>query len=171
MSTVDFQLVDDEQFDDSIIKRDFIKLYHQSGADFNNQNSNIKFYFGENHKFTQDGNRYLEFDIKIGEDDNSNFSITAPGHDVIRLVNEAFAYTLHIARLSNSSGVEIEQNKFLGPISTIMRSVTQKDGDLSSYFDVIDESEAGIDDSAIEQILNNNVIADNRGIIRGRLTL
>ena len=48
MSAVDLQLVDEEKIDDSIIKRDFLKLYHQSGADVNNENSNIKFYFVEN---------------------------------------------------------------------------------------------------------------------------
>ena len=32
MSLVDFQLVDDESIDNSIIKRDFIKIYHQQGA-------------------------------------------------------------------------------------------------------------------------------------------
>ena len=51
----DFQLVDDSKIDDSIIKRDFIKIYDQSGADVNNENSNIKFYFGENHNFIQVG--------------------------------------------------------------------------------------------------------------------
>ena len=35
MSLVDFQLVDDESIDNSIIKRDFIKIYHQQGAQLN----------------------------------------------------------------------------------------------------------------------------------------
>ena len=46
MTAVDFQLVDDEKIDASNIKRDFIKFYHQSGADVNNENSNNKFYLG-----------------------------------------------------------------------------------------------------------------------------
>ena len=41
MSAVDFQLVDDEKIDDSNMKRDFIKLYHQSGADVNDKHSNL----------------------------------------------------------------------------------------------------------------------------------
>ena len=53
MSAVDFQLADDEKIDDSIIKRDFVEFYHQFGADGINENSNIKFYIGENHKFIQ----------------------------------------------------------------------------------------------------------------------
>ena len=109
--------------------------------------------------------------MKIRKDNNDNFSITAPGHDIIRLVNNAFAYTIHDARISTSSGVEIEQNKFVGPVSTIMRLTTQKDGDLSSYFDIIDESEAGIDNSSLKQILINNHSEANRGIIRGHLPL
>ena len=68
MSAVDFQLVDDKKTDDSVIKRDFIKIYHQSGADVNNKNSNINFVFGKNHNFVQVGNGYLNFDIKIRKD-------------------------------------------------------------------------------------------------------
>ena len=58
---------------------------------------------------------------KSRNDDNDNFSFTAPGHDISRLVNNAFTYTFHDARISTSSGVEIEQNKFVWPVSTIMR--------------------------------------------------
>ena len=171
MSAVDFQLVDDEKIDDSCIKRDFIKIYQQFGADVNNENSNIKFYFGEIHNFIQVGNGYLELDIKFRKDDNSKFSITAPGHDFIRLVNNAFAYTLHDARISISAGVEIEQNRIVGSISTNMRLLTQKAADLSTDFNIIDESEAGIDNSSLKQTLIDNHIADNRGIIRGHIPL
>ena len=114
---------------------------------------------------------YLEFVIKIRKANNTIFSITFPGLDVIRLVNNAFAYTIHDAKFSTSSGVEIEQNKYVGPFSTIMRLVTQKDGDLSTYFDIIDESEDGIDSCSLEQVLINSHNPDNRGIIRGHLPL
>ena len=113
----------------------------------------------------------MEFDIKNRKGNNHNFSITAPGHDVIRLVKNAFAFTIHDARMSSSSGVEIEQNNFGGPVSIIMRTVTQKDGEFSTYFDIIDESEAGIDNSSLKQILINDRTADNRDIIRGHLPL
>ena len=126
MSAVDFQLVEDEKIDDSIMKREFIKNSHQSGADFNKENSNISLSFGENYNFIQVGIRFLEFDIKIRKDDNSNFSINGPGHDIIRLFLNAFAFTIHDSRVSSSSGVEIEQNNFFGPISAIMRLITQK---------------------------------------------
>ena len=38
MSAADFQLVNDKKIDDSITKREFIKIYHQYGADVNNEN-------------------------------------------------------------------------------------------------------------------------------------
>ena len=47
------------------------------------------------------------------------------------------------SRLSTSSGTERENTKYLGPVSTIMRLLIQKDGDLTSYFDKIHETEAG----------------------------
>ena len=158
MSANDFQLIDDEKIDDSIIKRDFMKIYHQSGANVDAENSQIKFYFGENHNFFQVGNGSLEFDIRIRRDDGNAFTIVAPGNDNIRLVNNAFAYTIHDARISTSTGVEIEQNKYVGPISTIMRLVTEKNGDLSTYFDIIDESEDGIKNSSLKNKFSSTII-------------
>ena len=117
--------------------------------------------------FFQVGNRYLEFDNKNWKADNNKF---ADG-DVLRLVNSAFAYTLNDARIYSSSGVEIEQNKIVGPISTFMRLDTQKDGDLSTYFDINDESEAEIDNSSLKQILINNHSDDNKAFIKGHLPL
>ena len=125
----------------------------------------------ENYNFIQSGNGYLEFDIKFKKHDNNNFSITGPGHDVIRLVITAFAYTLYGAGLSTSSGVGIEQNKFIGAVSKIFRLFTQKDGDISTCFDKIDEIEAGIDDSSLKQIFINNHTEANRDIIRVHLPL
>ena len=52
-----------------------------------------------------------------------------------------------------------------------MRLVTQKDGDLSTYFDIIDESENGINNSSIKQILINYLTEANRGPIRDQLPL
>ena len=49
-SAVDSHLLDDKKIEDSISKRDFIKIYWQSGADVSNEISNIKFFFVENHK-------------------------------------------------------------------------------------------------------------------------
>ena len=84
MSAEDFQLKNIEIFDDSIIKRDFIKIYHQSGANVDAENSQIKFCFGENHNFIEVGKGYLEFDIRIRRADGNAFTIVAPGNDKIR---------------------------------------------------------------------------------------
>ena len=135
MSAEVFQLIDIENIDDSIIKRDFIKNYHQSGANVDAENSQIKFYFCENHIFIQVGNGYLEFDIRVRRNVGPFRIPVIDGdpNDISRLVNNELAYISHDARISTSAGVKIEQNKNFGPISTIMRLVTQKDGDLSTY--------------------------------------
>ena len=114
----------------------------------------------------------MEFDIGIRKANGDPFNIgLTPAGDTIRLVNNPFAYTIHDARISTSSGVEIEQNKYVGPISTIMRLVTQKDGDLSTYFVIIDESEDEINNSSLKKILIDNHTEANRGLIRGHLPL
>ena len=56
MSFEDFQLLDNEPFDISIFKRDFIEIYHQQGAQLNQSDQNIEFIFGENNNFHQIGN-------------------------------------------------------------------------------------------------------------------
>ena len=45
--------------------------------------------------------------------------------DEVKLVNNAFAYVSQNRRISTSSGVQFEQNKDLGPASTIMGKLTQ----------------------------------------------
>ena len=94
MSAEGFQLIDIDKIDDSIKIRDFIKIYHQSGANVDAENSQIKFFFGENHNFIRVGNGYLEFDIRVRRADGKAFTIVAPGNDIIRLINNAFAYTI-----------------------------------------------------------------------------
>ena len=85
MSAEDFELIDKEKIDDSITKRDFIKIYHESGANNDAENSQIKFYFGENHNVIQVGNGYLEFDIRVRRANGYPFNIgLAPAGDTIR---------------------------------------------------------------------------------------
>ena len=57
MSLEDFQLLDNEPFDNSIIKRDFTEIYHQQAAQLNQSDQNIEFIFGENNNYHQIGNR------------------------------------------------------------------------------------------------------------------
>ena len=118
----------------------------------------------------QVGNGFVEFDKRIRRKDGGPFTI-APRLDTIRLVNNAFAYTIHDARISKSARVEIEQNKYVGAISIIMRLVTPKDGYLTSYFDIIDECEDEINNSSLKKILIDNHTEANRGPIRGHLLL
>ena len=84
--SLDFQLLDNEPIDNSIIKRDFMKVYHQSGANLNDSNQNVDFKFGENNNYHQIGNAYLGFHITI-RDTAGNLT----NNSGIRLVNNAFA--------------------------------------------------------------------------------
>ena len=52
-----------------------------------------------------------------------------------------------------------------------MRLVTEKYGDLSTYFDMFDESEDGINNSSLKHILIDNHTEANRGVVRGQLPL
>ena len=173
MSLEDFQLLDNEPFDNSIIKRDFLKIYHQQGAQLNQSDQSIEFIFGENNNYHQVGNSYLEFDITVRREDNANFTNNSP----IRLTNNAFAYCFKEGRLGITSGSDIEHNKYVGPISTIMRVFFSKDGDLLSQFDSINEGNgnADFDSTSLKKMLidNHNVVGQevNKGKIKGLLPL
>ena len=75
MSLEDFQLLDNEPFDNSIIKRDFTKIYHQQGAQLNQSDQNIEFIFGENNNYHQIGIGYLEFNITVRKKKTLQFSM------------------------------------------------------------------------------------------------
>ena len=169
MSIEDFNLLDNEAFDNSITKRDFVKIYHQQGAQLNQPDQNIEFIFGENSNFYQIGNSYLEFDIRVRREDDANF--TDNSH--IRMTNNAFAYCFKEAVLSSTSGGDIEHNKYVGPISTIMRAISSKDGDLLSQFDNINEGNgnADFDSTSLKKMLINNHDLANKGKIKGQLAL
>ena len=88
------------------------------------------------------------------------------------MVNNGLAYIFQEGRLFTSAGTEIEHNKNLGNVSTRMRLLTQKDGDLSSYFDQIDETEASITNSTLKHLLiNSHTNDDNKRKIRANLPL
>ena len=173
MSLEDFQLLDNEPFDNSIIKRDFIKLYQQQGAQLNEADQNIEFIFGENNNYHQVGNSYLEFDITVRREDNANFG----NNSRIRLTNNAFAYCFKEARLAVTSGSDLEHNKYCGQVSTMMRVLFSKDGDLLSQFDNINEgyANANFDSTSLKKMLiDNHDIAGQevyKGKIKGQLAL
>ena len=64
--------------------------------------------------------------------------------DAIRFLNNAFAYCFKEARLSTTGGSDIEHNKYCGKVSTIIRALTSKGGDILSHFDDFDESRGEI---------------------------
>ena len=110
MSLEDFQLKDNESIDNSIIKRDFIKVDHQQGAQLNDPDQNIEFIFGENNNYQQIGNSYLQFHITV-QDPTAEFNANAE----IGLVNNAFALCFKEAVILTTGGMEIESiNKIFG---------------------------------------------------------
>ena len=137
MSFEDCQLLNNESIDNSVIKRDFTKLYHRQGDQINQKDQNIEFIFGENNIYHQTGNAYLEFKITVRKNDTTNFHIDDP----IRLVKNGFECCFKEARLSTSIGGDIEINKFCGQVFTIMRVISNKHGDLLSQFDNINEND------------------------------
>ena len=149
-----------------------MNFHHQSGAKVNAEKSKIIFFFGDNLNYIQVGNSHLEFDIRNRKHDNTNLIVAKDNtNEVFRLVNNVFAYTIHDSRISTSTRCENELNKFVGPVSTIMRLISQRHGDLSTDFDVTDESEAAIKDTCLKQKLINNHAEANSELIRGHLPL
>ena len=110
-------MIDDSKIDGSIIKRDFVKIYHQHGAEVNVENQNIKFYFRENLNFIQRSSGYLKIDPEAKKTDIASFTKA----DQFRLVNFGLAYILQEARSSTSSGAKTDNTKNFGPVSKIMR--------------------------------------------------
>ena len=178
MSSEDFQLLDNEPFDNSIIKRDFTKIYHQQGAQLNQSDQNIEFIFGENNNCHQIGKGFLEFNITVQKNDTTKFHIEDP----IRLVNNGYAFCFKEARLSTTIGSDIEHNKFCGQISTIMKVVSNKDDDLLSQFGNINEIDIPllerladlppqIRSTPQQKMLIDNHTDANKGKIKGYLYL
>ena len=137
MSLEDFQLLDNEPIDNSIIKRDFTKIYHRQGDHIIQSDQKIEFIFGENNNYHQIGNAFSEFNITLRKNDGTKFH----NDDPVRLVNNAFAFCFKEARLSISLGSDIEINKFCGQVCTIIRAISNKDGDLLSQFDNMNEND------------------------------
>ena len=78
------------------------------------------------------------------------------GGDVIRLVNNAFAFCFKEARLSTTGGSDIEHIRYFGQVSTIIRAKTSKEGDLLLHFDRIDETPAETRNTSPKLILVND---------------
>ena len=109
MSLEEFQFLDNEPLDNSIIKRDFTKIYHRQSDQLNQSDQNIEFIFGENNNYHQIGNAYSEFNIIVRRNDTTNFH----NDDPTRLVNNDFAFCFKEAPLTTLIAGVIELTLFL----------------------------------------------------------
>ena len=87
------------------------------------------------------------------------------------MVNNAFAFCFKEASITTTGGMDIEVNKYVGPVSTIMRLLTSKDSDISSYFDKNGESVLDNDNPLKRILINNHPQEVNKGKIKGHLAL
>ena len=144
----------------------------------NQSDQNIEFVFGENNNYHQIGNAFLEFDITLRKNDTTNFH----NDDPIRLVNNAFAFCFKEALLSTTIGSDMERNKFCGQVFTIKKVISNKDGDLLSQFDNINENvlpfleriiklSVQFRDTPHQKMLINNHTDANKGKIKRYLYL
>ena len=86
------------------------------------------------------------------------------------MINNALAYCLKEARLATTGRSDLEHIKYVGQVSTIMRLLTSKDSDLSSFFDKSGEGALN-DDCLLKRILINRHIGANKGKYKGKLEL
>ena len=140
MSLGDFQLLDNEPIDTSIVKRYFLKVYHQQEAQLKHSDQNNELFFRKNNNYHQTGKACLDFDFTVWKNDTTNFH----NEDPILSVNDAFAFCSKEARLSTTIGSDIEHNKFCGQVSTYLKATSNNDGDLISQFDYNNENDIPI---------------------------
>ena len=178
MSLEVFQLLNNEPFDNSIFKKVYLKVYQKQGAQLNQSDQYIEFFVSENNNYHRIGNGYLEFDITACKSDSTNFHYDDP----IRLVNNGFAFCFKEARLSALLGSDIEINKPCCQVSTIMRVISNKGGDLLSQFEHFNENDIPVLERLAElppqtrsaphqKMLQNNHTDANKGKVKGYLYL
>ena len=102
------------------------------------------------------GNAYLQYDLTREKDIVVAADRFLVDGDAIRLVNNFFAQCFEKTRLSTMRSSDIEHNKYVGQISTIMRALTSEDADLLSHFDKVDQSQAQIEDTSLKHLLFKN---------------
>ena len=147
----------------------FFKNFCRRGANLNDPDQNVEFFFGEKNNYHQCGKSYLEFD-KTVRNPATNFDNTSQ----IIFLNKSFAHCFKEASVATTGGMEIEHVKLLGQISTIMRSLTSKDGDLLSQFDNINEWNTAVDFSCTpfkQMLIDNHTVEANKSKIKGQLPL
>ena len=126
--------------------------------------------FGENNNYHHISNAYREYELEIEKDAavaGDRFLVDAIA---FRLVKNAFAYCFKEARLSTTGAGDIEHNQYCSQILTFVKALTSKDGDLLSHIDIVDESEAEVENiSPHHHLFNNHDVAANKGEIKGQL--
>ena len=108
MSAENFHLLDEKIFDNSILKRNFCKIFHQQEVNLNDFDKNIHFIFGENEKNYQIFIAYFQIDLSLKKNVGS---FEHDKTDIIRLVNKAFAYFSKEGTIMTTRGSEIELKK------------------------------------------------------------
>ena len=98
MRLEDFQLIDNEAIDSSILKRDVLNIYHQQAANINDFDQNIEFSFGENNNYHRIGSAYFHDKMTIEKFVAVAANRVLVAGDAIGLVNNAFGYCFMEAR-------------------------------------------------------------------------
>ena len=166
MNLEDFQVLDNEPIDNSIIKRDFTKVYHQQGANLNDSNQNIEFIFGENNNYHQIGNSFLQFDINVRNTAGDFTNVSD-----IRIINIAFVFCFKQATLATTGESDLEDIRYVGQVSTIMRMITSKDSDSSSCFDRTGEKALHNINPLKQVLINKQTVEVNKRKIKAQLPL
>ena len=84
--------------------------------------------------------------LQYGKNYTTNFLYDDP----IRLVKNVFAFCYNEARSSTTIGSDIEHNRLCGQVCSIMKVISNKDGDLLSQFDNINEKDIPL----LERLIN-----------------
>ena len=100
MNLEDFQLLDNETIDNFIIKRLFSKVYHQQAANLTDSDPNVDFIFDEIITYHQIDYACLQYEVKVERDNAKAAGRVLVDGDVIRFLNNSFAYCKKGARLS-----------------------------------------------------------------------
>ena len=91
--------------------------------------------------------------------------------DIITLVKVVSPFCFEEAGLSRTGGQDLEPNKKVGQVPTIMRASTSKDGDLISHFPENNESQAEINHTILKRLLVNNHDIVVKRKVKGQLPL
>ena len=131
-----------------------MKIDHPQGANLNDPDQIIEFFFGQNNSYHQIGNSFLQYDIKVRKDDNTTFN-----DEAMRMVKLALASTYKEARLATTGSYDFEHNKYVGQVSLIMRLTTCKVEKLILFFfgNIKENKTIG---TSLRQILINNYETD-----------